>query len=141
VSVPNSTAPAGGMLGSRARQHAQLGMPEHGSSVRRVPSAASRPLSFSSRSAAWVWPLSLYQEMRFNTAISAMMEFVNAATKWGAAPRELLEPFTLLLAPYAPHIAEEFWSLLGHEHTLTYVEWPLLFRSTWWRTPSPSRCR
>jgi leucyl-tRNA synthetase len=64
------------------------------------------------------------EEMRFNTAISAMMEFVNAATKWDTCPRALLEPFTLLLAPYAPHIAEELWSRLGHTESLTYAQWP-----------------
>jgi leucyl-tRNA synthetase len=64
--------------------------------------------------------------MRFNTGISAMMEFVNAATKWGGAPKEVLEPFALLLAPYAPHIAEEFWAQLGNEHTLSCHPWPLV---------------
>ena len=63
--------------------------------------------------------------MRFNTAISAMMEFVNAATKWDTCPRAVLEPFTLLLAPYAPHIAEELWSRLGHTESLTYAPWPI----------------
>lgn len=62
--------------------------------------------------------------MRFNTAISAMMEFVNAATKWQTCPRQILEPFTLLLAPYAPHIAEELWCRLGHTQSLTYAPWP-----------------
>ncbi len=63
-------------------------------------------------------------EMRFNTAISAMMEFVNAATKWQTCPRQILEPFALLLAPYAPHIAEELWNRLGHAATLAYEPWP-----------------
>jgi len=62
--------------------------------------------------------------MRFNTAIAAMMEFVNAATKWPSCPRAVLEPFALLLAPYAPHVAEELWSRLGHGESLTYAEWP-----------------
>ena len=62
--------------------------------------------------------------MRFNTAISAMMEFVNAATKWQSCPRQILEPFTLLLAPYAPHIAEELWCRLGHTQSLAYAPWP-----------------
>ena len=53
--------------------------------------------------------------MRFNTALSAMMEFVNGAYKWeGARPRAALAPFVLLLAPYAPHLAEEMWQRL-HE--------------------------
>jgi len=64
------------------------------------------------------------EEMRFNTGISAMMEFVNSATKWGGAPAALLEPFTLLLSPYAPHIAEEFWAELGHSTSLAAEPWP-----------------
>ena len=64
------------------------------------------------------------EEMRFNTAISAMMEFVNAATKWETCPRSLLEPFCLLLAPYAPHISEELWCRLGHASSLAYDTWP-----------------
>jgi len=56
------------------------------------------------------------EAMRFNTAISAMMEFVNGATKWEAPrPRGLLRDFALLLAPYAPHLAEEAWEHLGGE--------------------------
>jgi leucyl-tRNA synthetase len=64
------------------------------------------------------------EELRFNTAIAAMMEFVNGATKWEARPREALEPFVLLLAPYAPHLAEEMWAALGHEGSLAYAPWP-----------------
>ena len=64
------------------------------------------------------------EEMRFNTAISAMMEFVNAATKWDTCPQSVLEPFALLLAPYAPHVAEELWSRMGHSESLTYASWP-----------------
>ena len=62
--------------------------------------------------------------MRFNTATSAMMEFVNAATKWQVCPRQILEPFVLLLAPYAPHVAEELWFQLGHRTSLAYAPWP-----------------
>jgi len=64
------------------------------------------------------------EEMRFNTAISAMMEFVNAASKWENKPRTALEPFILALAPYAPHIAEELWERAGHDETLAYEPWP-----------------
>jgi len=53
-----------------------------------------------------------------------MMEFTNAATKWPQCGRALLEPFALLLAPYAPHMAEEVWSMLGHGSTLAYEPWP-----------------
>ncbi len=62
--------------------------------------------------------------MRFNTAIAAMMEFTNAAYKWKSVPRGVLEPFTLLLSPFAPHMAEEVWERLGHSRTLAYAAWP-----------------
>jgi leucyl-tRNA synthetase len=62
--------------------------------------------------------------MRFNTAISAMIEFTNYLTKQEVRPRAVLEPFVLLLAPYAPHIAEELWRALGHPDTLAYAPWP-----------------
>ena len=62
--------------------------------------------------------------MRFNTAIAAMMEFTNAATKWDAKPAEALEPFALLLSPYAPHLSEELWSKLGREGSNAYETWP-----------------
>ncbi len=62
--------------------------------------------------------------MRFNTAISAMMEFVNHMTKLDVRPQSVLTPFVLLLAPYAPHMAEELWAALGHPVTLAYEHWP-----------------
>lgn len=62
--------------------------------------------------------------LRFNTAIAAMMEFVNHVTKLEERPRAVLEPFVLLLAPYAPHAAEELWRVLGHDATLAYEAWP-----------------
>lgn len=62
--------------------------------------------------------------MRFNTAIAALMEFTNTANKWSSLPRAIAEPFVLLLAPLAPHIAEELWSILGHSNTLAYEGWP-----------------
>ncbi|CAI0467720.1 unnamed protein product [Linum tenue] len=61
---------------------------------------------------------------RFNTGISAMMEFVNAANKWDNLPRSIAEAFVLVLAPYAPHIAEELWFRLGHSSTLAYEPFP-----------------
>jgi leucyl-tRNA synthetase len=64
------------------------------------------------------------EHLRFNTAIAAMMEFVNHVTKLEARPRAVLEPFVLLLAPYAPHVAEELWRALGHPGTLAYEPWP-----------------
>ncbi|MXX97517.1 MAG: leucine--tRNA ligase [Rhodothermaceae bacterium] len=66
------------------------------------------------------------EELRMNTAIAALMEFVNAAFKWEDVPRKVAEPFVLLLAPFAPHIAEELWSRFGYKDTLAYVPWPEL---------------
>ena len=62
--------------------------------------------------------------LRFNTAIAAMMEFVNAANKWEGVPRAVAEPFVLLLSPFAPHLAEELWQKLGHDASLAYEPWP-----------------
>jgi leucyl-tRNA synthetase len=62
--------------------------------------------------------------MRFNTAIAAMMEFTNHLTPLTVRPRSALEPFVLLLAPFAPHLAEELWHVLGHRETLAYEPWP-----------------
>ena len=65
-------------------------------------------------------------KMAFNTAISAMMIFINEATKNSAQlGRSQMERFTLILAPFAPHMAEEIWSLFGHKQTLTYEPWPV----------------
>ncbi len=62
--------------------------------------------------------------LRFNTAIAALMKFSNAAAKWSLLPREVIEPFVLLLAPLAPHISEELWARLGHSNSLAYAPWP-----------------
>ncbi|MEX0718577.1 MAG: class I tRNA ligase family protein, partial [Planctomycetaceae bacterium] len=64
------------------------------------------------------------EKLSFNTAISRMMEFTNELTRQEVRPRSILEPFTLLLSPFAPHLAEELWSLLGHDQTLAYEPWP-----------------
>ena len=63
---------------------------------------------------------------RFNTAISRLMEFVNFFTSQDVRPTTAMESFTLLLAvaPGRPHMAEELWSLLGHDRTLAYEPWP-----------------
>jgi len=65
------------------------------------------------------------ETLRFNVGIAAMMEFVNAAAKWDAVPKSAAESFVLLLSPYAPHIAEELWSQLGHSESLAYEPWPV----------------
>jgi leucyl-tRNA synthetase len=62
--------------------------------------------------------------MEFNTPIARMMEFVNFFNKQAVRPKVAMERFVLLLAPYAPHIAEELWQVLGHGPTLAYAPWP-----------------
>jgi len=64
------------------------------------------------------------EAMRFNTAISKLMEFTNAFTALEARPKAAMETFVLLLAPLAPHIAEELWQALGHAESLAYEAWP-----------------
>lgn len=64
------------------------------------------------------------ENLQFNTAIARMMEFVNAAMKAPAIDKAVMEQFILLLAPFAPHLGEELWQLLGHDGTLTYHAWP-----------------
>jgi len=61
--------------------------------------------------------------LKFNTPVSKMMEFVNAAG--GELPtQEEAEAFVLILSPYAPHLAEELWSRMGHTETLAEASWP-----------------
>ena len=60
----------------------------------------------------------------FNTAISAMMIFVNHLSREQVRPKSVIEKFILILAPFAPHIAEELWEMLGHSDSLTYEPWP-----------------
>jgi leucyl-tRNA synthetase len=64
------------------------------------------------------------EALRFNTAIAQMMVFTNEMTKLKERPRAALEPFALLLAPFAPHFAEELWERLGHPHSLATTPWP-----------------
>ena len=65
------------------------------------------------------------ETMNFNTGISAMMVFVNAFAGDGKElPREAAEKFVLCLAPYAPHLGEELWQVLGHDRTLAYEPFP-----------------
>ncbi|MCD6633175.1 leucine--tRNA ligase [Lactococcus cremoris] len=62
--------------------------------------------------------------MYFNTAISQLMIFVNATNKAKVLPLEYANGFVQLLAPFAPHIAEELWVKLGNEAGISYVAWP-----------------
>ncbi len=64
------------------------------------------------------------ENLGFNTAIARLMEFVNYFTKLERRPRQAIETFVLLLSPFAPHIAEELWHLLGHPNSLACEPWP-----------------
>lgn len=64
------------------------------------------------------------ESLNFNTGISQMMVFVNHLSKLPKVPREAAESLVLVLAPYAPHIAEELWAILGHATCIALAEWP-----------------
>lgn len=65
-----------------------------------------------------------FEELKFNTAISQLMVFINEAYKAEVMPKVFIEGFVKLLSPVAPHIAEELWEKLGHTDTITYETWP-----------------
>ncbi|MBN1520311.1 MAG: leucine--tRNA ligase [Spirochaetales bacterium] len=62
--------------------------------------------------------------MNYNTAISQMMVYSAELAKLDALPRELYDPLVLMLAPYAPHLAEELWEKLGHADSIVEAAWP-----------------
>lgn len=65
-----------------------------------------------------------YEGLRFNTAISQLMVFINEAYKATVLPKAFIEGFVKMLAPIAPHVAEELWEKLGHNETISYAAWP-----------------
>ncbi|MBI2434246.1 MAG: leucine--tRNA ligase [Candidatus Hydrogenedentes bacterium] len=94
------------------------------------------------------------EDLYFNTAIARMMEFVNAATKAERIDRSVMEQFVLLLAPFAPHVAEEIWSRLGHATSRKKsgrawdmrLHWPMRpgrngMRACWSRRKLKFRCK
>ncbi len=64
------------------------------------------------------------EALQYNTAIAAMMEYVNEIREQGAGSRELFTPLIIMLAPYAPHLAEELWEVLGGKGTVFEQRWP-----------------
>jgi leucyl-tRNA synthetase len=64
------------------------------------------------------------ENLRFNTAISQMMIFVNHMTALKVKPKVCLKPFVQILQPFAPHIAEELWEMLGEKSSLSLTPWP-----------------
>ncbi|MFY1616778.1 leucine--tRNA ligase [Micromonospora sp. WMMD736] len=63
--------------------------------------------------------------IRFNTAIAKLIQLTNGLTGLPATPREVAEPLVLMVAPFAPHVAEELWRKLGHDTSLTYADFPV----------------
>ncbi|WP_277455121.1 leucine--tRNA ligase [Janibacter sp. DB-40] len=66
-----------------------------------------------------------YDGLGFNTAIARLIELNNALTKLDSVPRAGIEPLVLMVAPVAPHLAEELWSRLGHEESLAHAPFPV----------------
>ena len=64
------------------------------------------------------------ENLRFNTSIARLMELVNALTPMEQRPRSVVKSLVLLLAPFAPHLCEELWRVLGHGESLAYAPWP-----------------
>ncbi|MCG6186043.1 leucine--tRNA ligase [Maribellus maritimus] len=69
------------------------------------------------------------EHLKFNTAISALMVFNNLVIKKGKVNKETAETFAKILAPFAPHMAEELWSKYGNSKTLAYESWPAVDES------------
>ena len=65
------------------------------------------------------------EQLKFNTAISEMMVFVNELHKSASRNRAAIETLLVLLSPYAPHICEELWEAVGHDSSITEETWPL----------------
>ena len=70
-----------------------------------------------------------FDGLRMNTAVAKLIELNNELTGFvkdaGASPRSVIEPLTLMLAPLAPHLAEEIWNRLGHADSLTHEPFPV----------------
>jgi leucyl-tRNA synthetase len=63
-------------------------------------------------------------DMKYNTCVSELMIFVNEISKQQAMPKQVMEKFVKVLAPFAPHIAEELWEKLGHKGSISLEKWP-----------------
>ena len=66
-----------------------------------------------------------YEALRFNTAIAKLIELNNAVTRLDVPPREVVEAMVLMVAPVAPHLAEEMWSRLGHDGGVAHAAFPV----------------
>jgi leucyl-tRNA synthetase len=63
--------------------------------------------------------------LRFNTAIAKLIECNNHLTKLGGCPADIAEQLVVMLAPMAPHVAEELWAKLGHDTSVTHAPFPV----------------
>jgi leucyl-tRNA synthetase len=63
------------------------------------------------------------ERFSFNTSVSNFMICVNELTDLKCDKRAVLEPLSILVSPYAPHVAEELWNLLGHNESITFAKW------------------
>ena len=64
------------------------------------------------------------ENLHFNTAVSQLMIYCNHLQKCNTVSKKLIEELVIILSPFVPHIAEEFWSLLGQSQTISYQSWP-----------------
>lgn len=64
------------------------------------------------------------ENFSFNTSVSAFMVCVNELQELKCDKRAILEPLSIILSPYAPHITEEIWSLCGHDTSISKAQWP-----------------
>jgi len=64
------------------------------------------------------------EQLKFNTAIALLIDLNGEMMKWSAIPRPIAEAFLLMLAPFAPHAAEELWRTIGHTRSLGRAPWP-----------------
>lgn len=65
-----------------------------------------------------------YENLHFNTAISQLMVFINEAYKQEVLPKRFIDGFVQMLAPMAPHLAEELWQILGNASPVSLTDWP-----------------
>ena len=68
------------------------------------------------------------ENLKFNTAISEMMIFLNLVYKKEKVAKETAITFVKILSPFAPHVCEELWNLLGNEYSLAYEPWPVVVK-------------
>ncbi len=107
--------PAAGVAQHRRRGHRRRA-PAARRPVRRHPARAARTIAAVREE---------LDNLRFNTAIAKLIELNNHLTKLGGCPATMADAFVTMVAPFAPHIAEELWSRLGHTESVTYAPFPV----------------